>query len=171
MFERRPVNTLGTDELSWADYQFVSFMVHFSLLLVLSILHLFADKPPTVSHYPETKGDKPCPELKASFVRRVFFLWFDKDMWKGYRKPLTNDDMYDIQPDEMSLNINPIFIKNWEENVAKNQAAGDAKAAKDPKHDSSQKRTHVSKTYISILECCLKSVFFSECYRETLYRC
>lgn len=40
-------------------------------------------------------------------------------MWKGFRNPLTTDDMYDLKPENTSYELLPRFNKYWQENVDK----------------------------------------------------
>lgn len=137
-YERRPTSTLGTDDLSFEDYQFVSFTVHFGLLVCLAILHLFADQRPSVNRYKNINNDKECPELRSGFVRRMFFIWFEPVMWKSYRTPLVDEDMFDIRPEDMSANMNPRFEKYWQMDVekkAKQAEAANSKKKSTPKKD------------------------------------
>ena len=53
------------------------------------------------------------PEVNATFVSKMFFAWFDGMIWKGWKKPLTADDLYDLHPDNSSRNIIPVWEQNW----------------------------------------------------------
>lgn len=81
------------------------------------VLNCFADKSPRHSTY--TKATNPSPELKSSFLRQIFFQWFDTVAWAGWRKPLTEKDIYDINPDDTSAELVPPFDKYFEESVEK----------------------------------------------------
>lgn len=52
---------------SWAEYQFVSFMISFATFCALWLLNCWADREPLESKYP--KSERPCPELGASFLQ------------------------------------------------------------------------------------------------------
>lgn len=161
-FQQRPTSTLGTDDLSFDDYQLVSFSVHFGLLVLLAIFHLFADQAPTATRFVHINTEKECPELRASFLRRMFFFWFDIVMWKSYRKPLTDKDMFDIRPEDLSANMNPRFEKYWKLELEKkaNQAqAANLKKKMSPKAgEVVEKEVKDKSTNVKIYN--LKIIFF-----------
>lgn len=67
------------------------------------------------------------PEVNATFISKMFFAWFDGMIWKGWKKPLTADDLYDLHPDDSSRNIIPVWEQNWEKQ--KEQKSRNAKDA------------------------------------------
>lgn len=81
------------------------------------VLNCFSDKAPVNTTY--TKYSNPSPELGASFLRKIFFQWFDATTIKGWRNPLTEADMYDINPDDASKELVPPFDKYFAESVEK----------------------------------------------------
>lgn len=120
-FERKPDNTIGGSEnIDWADYQFISYMIYFPLLVIQLLAHCFADKEPINSKYDHIPKVNPSEEKRSSFLRKVLFLWFDSMTWRGFRKPLEAEDMWDINPEDNSSEMVPIFDKYWKANVAKN---------------------------------------------------
>lgn len=143
-YQRRPTSTLGTHDLAFDDYQFVSFSVHFSLLVLLSIFHLFADQRPSTTRFAHVTNEKQCPELRAGFVRRICFFWFDSVMWSSYRKALTDKDMFDIRPEDLSANMNPRFEKYWKLEVEKK-----AMLAEKAKKKTSLKKGDVEQSELS----------------------
>lgn len=141
--------TFGAGALSWDDYQFLSYMIYFPLTVFQLVSQLFADKPPTETFYEEPdKGNFPNPEIQSSFIRKLLFIWFDPMTWKGFRQPLTNDDMWDIRPDDTSREMVPDFDRYWAESVAKGERQRQKeklkKNSKDKNLDS--KSTRVSLT-------------------------
>uniref|UniRef100_A0A1B0DM26 ABC-type glutathione-S-conjugate transporter n=1 Tax=Phlebotomus papatasi TaxID=29031 RepID=A0A1B0DM26_PHLPP len=104
-------------ENSWAEYQYISFMVYFTFLCEMFLLNCFADKRPRVSNY--DKDEKPCPELSASFLSRIFFAWFDPLAWRGFRKPLENSDLWNMKPEDSAKEVMPLFAKYWNKTLAK----------------------------------------------------
>ncbi len=115
--------TFGTDELAWADYQFLSYMIYFPLILIQFVSQLFSDKMPTEIKYKglPLKSGNPNPELESSFFRKLLFIWFDPMTWRGYRKPLQVEDMWDIRPDDTSREMVPDFDRHWLDSVAKGE--------------------------------------------------
>ncbi|GAB0099313.1 multidrug resistance-associated protein 1 [Sergentomyia squamirostris] len=109
-------NSLGIED-SWAQYQYVSFMIFFTFTCEMFLLNCFADKEPLVTTY--EKDEKPCPELSASFLSRMFFAWFDPLAWRGFRKPLENEDLWNMKPEDTAGEVMPLFAKYWNKTLAK----------------------------------------------------
>lgn len=82
-------------------------------------LNGFADKAPRHTTY--HKFNNPSPELSSSFLRQIFFQWFDKTVYYGWKRPITEKDMYDINPDDASRELVPPFDKYFNESVEKNK--------------------------------------------------
>lgn len=80
-------------------------------------INCFADKAPRSTTY--HKYENPSPELSASFLRQVFFQWFDMTVYQGWKRPLTEKDMYDINPEDASRELVPPFDKYFNESVEK----------------------------------------------------
>ncbi|XP_058061275.1 multidrug resistance-associated protein 1-like [Anopheles bellator] len=129
--DERP-NSIGSgDTVDYWEYQYVSYILQYSLICLMLLLELFPDQSPTVSFYP--KSNNPSPELKSSFFAKLLFLHFDSFAWRGFRKPLTMEDMYDINPQDTSRELVPPFDKYWNMSVIsgrKQQIAADKKAGK-----------------------------------------
>lgn len=68
--------------------------------------------------------DKECPELSASFPSRLLFSWFDRFLWKGYKKPLENEDLWDIKWENSSRVNFPLFDGYWKRTVEKTLKSG-----------------------------------------------
>lgn len=115
-------------------------MLYFPLVTLQLLVNCLSDKKPLKSKYKEQK--KPNPEIKASFLRKLFFLWFDSFAWMGYRKPLTTDDMWDIRPEDTTFELISEFDKHWLESVekGKQKASNTSKANTD---DTTKKLTNV----------------------------
>ncbi|XP_026679570.1 multidrug resistance-associated protein 1, partial [Diaphorina citri] len=99
------------------DYSFVSYMVYYPCVISLLILNFFADAAPTFSEYPVTEN--PSPEYRASFPSKLIFAWFDRMAWLGYRKPLENKDLWNLNHEDTSKEIVPLFDKHWNESLRK----------------------------------------------------
>lgn len=113
--------TIGSGDMSWSDYQFISYMIYFPLVVVQLASQLLADKPPTETVGVSVKKENPNPELQASYIRKLFFIWFTPMVWHSYRKPMETENMYDIRPDDTSRAMVPDFDKYWLESVAKGE--------------------------------------------------
>ncbi|KAG4074937.1 hypothetical protein HA402_009362, partial [Bradysia odoriphaga] len=141
--------TFGTDEMSWADYQFLSYMMYYPLIVIQLVSQLFADNPPTEMKYEEisSKTLNPNPEIESSFIRKLLFIWFDPLTWRGFRNPLQAEDMWDIRPDDTSRELVPDFDRHWLDNVAKGERQREKeklkKNSKDKNLDSKSTRGSV----------------------------
>ena len=92
-------------------------MIYFSLTFLQLLFNCFSDRPPKSRDYP--KASNSSPELSSSFLRKLFFQWFDPMTWKGYRRPLETNDIWAMNPDNMSKNLVPEFDKHWNNSVEK----------------------------------------------------
>uniref|UniRef100_A0AAG5CW74 ABC-type glutathione-S-conjugate transporter n=1 Tax=Anopheles atroparvus TaxID=41427 RepID=A0AAG5CW74_ANOAO len=101
----------------WEEYQFISFMIFFAITCLLFLLNFFVDKAPRISKYEITKKD--CPELSASFPSRIFFGWFDRLAWVGFRKPLEVEDLWNMRPEDSSKEVSPAFLAHWNKTLEK----------------------------------------------------
>lgn len=101
----------------WADYEYLSFMVFFASSCAMLLLNCFADKSPNETNY--VKSPSNCPELSASFLSRIFFCWFDRLAWVGFRKPLEQKDLWDMKPEDGAGEVMPEFAKHWNKTIAK----------------------------------------------------
>ncbi|XP_050087820.1 multidrug resistance-associated protein 1 isoform X5 [Anopheles aquasalis] len=102
---------------TWAEYQLISFMIFFAGTVLLLFLNFFVDKPPRESKYEITAKD--CPELSASFPSRIFFAWFDRLAWVGFRKPLEVEDLWHMKPEDSSKEVAPAFLEHWNKTLEK----------------------------------------------------
>lgn len=125
-------NPIGSAEtVIFTEYQFVSYTLQYSLTCLILLMETIADKAPRYSDYPEMKN--PSPELTSSFFIKLLYLYFDRFTWMGFRKPLTDAVMHDLNPEDTSRELVPPFDKYWYqsvENGRQKQLAADKKAGK-----------------------------------------
>lgn len=104
-------------EINLRGFQFVNFVTFFSMLSVMTILNCFCDKNPRNSSYP--KYENPSPELRASAPNRIFFAWFDPTVLRGWRRPLDENDIFSINPENSSAELVPVFDRNFKKSLEK----------------------------------------------------
>ncbi|XP_038107556.1 multidrug resistance-associated protein 1-like [Culex quinquefasciatus] len=125
-------NPIGSGEtIVFAEYQFVSFTLQYAFICLILLLEILPDQAPRYSDYPKQRN--PNPELKSSFFVKLLYMYFDSFTWTGFRKPLTDDDMFDLNPEDTSRELVPPFDKYWYESVEngrRKQMATDKKAGK-----------------------------------------
>lgn len=85
-------------------FSFVIHMIYFPILVAELILSCFADI--RFRHRPQ-KGEEreECPEMRASFASKLLFWWFNDMSILGWKKPLTNEDLWELNPDDRTENI------------------------------------------------------------------
>ncbi|XP_067676997.1 ATP-binding cassette sub-family C member 2-like [Haliotis asinina] len=88
------------------------FYLHYGFLLLQIVLCSFADNTDHVVDKVSTRI--PCPALRASFLNRLLFSWTFSTMWKGWKRPLQNDDVYDLPPLLKSEATVPHFLDTWQ---------------------------------------------------------
>lgn len=108
-------DTANTTEPQWKS---ISSIVYFGLITLQAILQCFADKPPKSSqHLGECRPIVLNEEFKSSFLRKIFFAWFEPLAWKGYRKPLTENNLDPLDTDHSSELLAKQFQKGWQRSV------------------------------------------------------
>nr|CAD7588458.1 unnamed protein product [Timema genevievae] len=93
----------------------ITYLVYYVISVLVFILTCFVDKPPNFSQHP--KVEKPCLEKSVSFPSRMFFTWLDPLVWKGYRSPLTHDQLWNLNPEDTSRVVVPKFDRRWDKAV------------------------------------------------------
>lgn len=98
-------------------FAFVMFYIYWGVLVVQLVLHCFAEKI-TRRGYTEL-GRKPCPEISSSFLSRIVFWWLNGLVLDGYKKPLQEDDIWDLNPRDAHTTVIPKFDKSWKAELEK----------------------------------------------------
>uniref|UniRef100_A0AAG5CWJ4 ABC-type glutathione-S-conjugate transporter n=2 Tax=Anopheles atroparvus TaxID=41427 RepID=A0AAG5CWJ4_ANOAO len=149
--DERP-NPIGSgDTVDFWEYQFVSYVIQYSLICLVLVMELFPDQAPTFSFHPKTTNLN--PEMKSSFFAKLLFLYFDSFAWKGFRKPLTMEEMYDLNPEDTSRELVPPFDKYWNMSVVsgrQKQIAADKKAGKKNMEYKPHSETNGSSLYAMV---------------------
>ncbi|XP_046689303.1 multidrug resistance-associated protein 1-like [Homalodisca vitripennis] len=100
------------------NFRFYLYMIYYPIVVVMLILNLFADPLPRVTDRPKT--EKPSPVESASFASMCFFGWYESLIWKGFRKPLTIDDLWNLRYHDTSDYVVAKFEKRWNKIMKKN---------------------------------------------------
>ncbi|XP_039751038.1 multidrug resistance-associated protein 1 isoform X2 [Pararge aegeria] len=116
--------TLKEDEN--VQYNFVSYMIYYSLIILMFVLNCFADLPPRDTPYKFEKNQ--CPESASGFPSRLTFSWFDPLALTGFRRSLTESDLWALNPPDSSKEVVPKFDKFWERTLKKRENANGTKA-------------------------------------------
>ena len=62
------------------------------------------------------------PENRAGFPSRLTFSWFDPLTLTGFKRGLTEDDLWPLNPELSSKEALPRFEKYWQKAVRKREA-------------------------------------------------
>lgn len=84
-------------------------LIRFVTIYFLVSLNLLADNPP---EHKIKNNNKLSPELRSGFVNRLFYHWFDVLVRKGYKKPLTENDVWNLNSENRSNHLVDKFEKN-----------------------------------------------------------
>ncbi len=115
--ERNSRLASGTIDDAYSEYFFTSYTIFYILSLAIFVLNCYADREPRQTKYPKTA--KPYPEVGASFPSRILYTWFTPLAWKGYRKPLEEKDLWNVNAEDSSNEIVAVFLKYWKCAVGK----------------------------------------------------
>ncbi|XP_028983418.1 canalicular multispecific organic anion transporter 1 [Betta splendens] len=103
-----PFQTLLREALALGEVKdlprFCLFYISFGLEVIALILSALPDIP---SEAKEIR--KKNPEAGATFLSRITFTWFNSMAVKGYKKPLTQDDMWELNESDSTAHINRRF--------------------------------------------------------------
>ncbi|XP_071113608.1 multidrug resistance-associated protein 1-like [Haliotis cracherodii] len=92
-------------------FKFCMFYVYFALVIVELILSCFAES--------SLQDKRASPEVSASFLSRITFWWANSLILRGYKKVLTENDVDDLHPRDLSANNVPRFLSAWEKEVSR----------------------------------------------------
>uniref|UniRef100_A0A8C0VM35 ABC-type glutathione-S-conjugate transporter n=1 Tax=Cyanistes caeruleus TaxID=156563 RepID=A0A8C0VM35_CYACU len=97
--------------------RFILFFISYGLQLLLFLVSGFSDIAP------ETKEiTKKNPEVTASVLSSVTFEWYSSTVFKGYRKPLEIEDVWELQDKDKTKALYTAFEKNMKASMQKARA-------------------------------------------------
>ncbi|XP_059143338.1 multidrug resistance-associated protein 1-like [Physella acuta] len=96
-------------------FTFSIFYVYYTLLLVQFILSSFSDKLSRGGY--QYLGERPSPEVSASFPNRLSFWWINGLVMRAYRKGLKEDDLFELHPRDKGERVVPQFENAWQKEL------------------------------------------------------
>ncbi|XP_058696895.1 ATP-binding cassette sub-family C member 2 [Poecile atricapillus] len=97
--------------------RFILFFISYGLQLLLFLVSGFSDIAP------ETKEiTKKNPEVTASVLSSITFEWYSSTVFKGYRKPLEIEDVWELQDKDKTKALYTAFEKNMKTAMQKARA-------------------------------------------------
>uniref|UniRef100_A0A914WYV8 ABC-type glutathione-S-conjugate transporter n=1 Tax=Plectus sambesii TaxID=2011161 RepID=A0A914WYV8_9BILA len=94
--------------------RFAFFVSRFLTSLQLVFIHCFADVHHTTGYENLTDSDNTVPELKRSFLNRMTYWWASVLVKKGYYKPLTVGDFWELSARDRCQALHGAWRKLWE---------------------------------------------------------
>lgn len=80
--------------------RFCLFYISYGLQLIALVLSAIADVSPELKRI-----SKMNPEVKATFLSRITFNWFNSMVIKGFKRPLVQEDMWDLNEKDSTQTI------------------------------------------------------------------
>ncbi|KAL8468613.1 hypothetical protein ACS0TY_031708 [Phlomoides rotata] len=106
----------------------VIFQVLLGVLLVAYVPNLdsFPGYIPLLDSVDDTINEKPlgedvCPERYANIFSRIYFDWMTPLMQQGYRKPITEKDVWKLDSWDLSETLSKKFQSSWEEEAKRSK--------------------------------------------------
>ena len=96
-------------------HEYALHVIQYSLTVILFSFCCFADRLPP-NTFSEEKLDgvaRVCPKQTVSFPSRLTFWWVTGLILKGWKNPLTEDDLWDVRKDDRCRNVFKYFNKYW----------------------------------------------------------
>ncbi|XP_065205465.1 multidrug resistance-associated protein 1-like [Planococcus citri] len=109
-----------------------SFVIYYFAVLVVFALNCFADSRPRI--VPRTFDKNECPRSQSSFLSQILFAWFEPLVWKGYRKSLENEDLWNLDHSISTSIVVPKFEKRWKKSLAEVEKNADVSIKVERKH-------------------------------------
>ncbi|XP_074447165.1 ATP-binding cassette sub-family C member 2 [Larus michahellis] len=120
--------------------RFVLFFISYGLQLLLFLVSGFSDVTPETKEITNKN-----PEVTASFLSSVTFAWYTSTVFKGYRKPLEIEDIWELKSEDKTQAIYAVFEKNMKTAVRKAQAELEKRKRKKRRREGDPDHGNMSK--------------------------
>ncbi|CAI5456632.1 unnamed protein product [Caenorhabditis angaria] len=112
-------------------FRYVAYLTYFPLVVAEFFLHFVSDPFPMPSTYQTIN----CPEENANFISRQLLLWLSNMISVGSKKPLTEEDIY-----ELDSQMNQKYLKEkWNEEWEKQKISAASKNLKISQQNSKKR--------------------------------
>nr|ALU63337.1 canalicular multispecific organic anion transporter 1 [Oryzias melastigma] len=143
-----PFQTLIRDALKVGEVsdvpRFCLFHISFGLELIALVLSAFADIPPEAR-----EQAKKNPELGASFLSRITFNWFNSMVVTGYKRPLVQEDMWELNEKDSTSYLSSRFQHHMDSDLAAARVRYQNKLKKKPLKNKGRAQAEASENGIS----------------------
>ncbi|XP_066905603.1 multidrug resistance-associated protein 1 [Halyomorpha halys] len=93
------------------DVMRISNIASYCLCFLMLLLNCISDLSPKRSQYPPIKN--PSPEEGAAYPSRLLLSWFEPMVYKGFKRPLVQSDLWPIMYKDAAAQIFNHFNKFW----------------------------------------------------------
>lgn len=90
--------------------QLIFIFIQLGIEIILLLICSFADELPRVS---DKVHPNVCPKDVASFTSKLTFWWYNSLVFKGFRRPLTADDLWNVRLNDKSATLFKQFNTFW----------------------------------------------------------
>ncbi|KAK1792647.1 hypothetical protein P4O66_012581 [Electrophorus voltai] len=131
---------------------FCLFYLAYGLQLIALVLSAIADVPPDLQLL--TKRN---PEVRASFLSRITFNWFSRMFIKGYKRPLVQEDMWELNEEDTISYISQEFEKIMDQELRKARSRlekqqNEKKSSPKPNSDQNVMTKGISQDFLVMVE-------------------
>ncbi|KAK6173040.1 hypothetical protein SNE40_016576 [Patella caerulea] len=96
-------------------FQFVLFYIYFAIIAIQLVMFSFSEVTPPKYF----KKQEFCPFQYASFPSKIFFHWTNSLVFTGYKKVITEEDVFDVPDKYKSEQVSPTFLTAWDRKLSK----------------------------------------------------
>ncbi|KYO26377.1 hypothetical protein Y1Q_0016954 [Alligator mississippiensis] len=89
--------------------RFSLFLLSYGLQLVLTVTSTFSDIAPETA-----EAARKNPEVTASFLSSITFGWYSRMVWKGHRKPLEMEDLWELRDQDRTQPVSVAFERHMQ---------------------------------------------------------
>ena len=98
------------------SHEYALICVEYSLIVILFCFCCFADRLPPNTFSAEKLSDdesRVCPKYLVSFPSKLTFWWITTLIMKGWKNPLTTNDLWDVRAEDRCRNVFSYFNRYW----------------------------------------------------------
>ncbi|KAL3972078.1 ATP-binding cassette, subfamily C (CFTR/MRP), member 2 [Sarotherodon galilaeus] len=160
-----PFQTLLREALRLGEVRdvprFSLFYISFGLELIALVLSTVADIPPEAKDF-----IKKNPEAGAPFLSRIMFNWVNSMVLKGYKQPLVQEDMWDLNESDSTAFINERFQHFMKPELDAAREEREKTEDETKKKDNKEEENYPSSWLISTIYKTFKRILIeSACFR------
>ncbi|BFZ12051.1 hypothetical protein BsWGS_15090 [Bradybaena similaris] len=96
---------------------FSLFIIAFIVNVLCLLLSFVSDNPLGDNKLYQEIDKKSSPEITASYPSQLLFTWLLNVIYAAYKKEITEEDLFDLNPRDQSCTLNARFEYHWDQEV------------------------------------------------------